>query len=381
MFLKMLFNQARRKWVLTAMIWLAMTALVSLYVYSSNSAAFNNRSMQLIMKNMGHNLLILPRAADASQVFTCGDSQMLFPEAATDEMAEHLELKSKYYVAVLQQRISEGAQDVLLTGIRPVAREDESREKGNLLRPVEPGTTRLGADAARVLGANAGDTVSVNDRTFTVTEVLAPEGTLDDFRVYVNLRDAQDMFGQPGQINAIWSFLCMEGMSLPDITAAQDTLMEKLFPDYITLTAMNIAHARDIARRSTSGYLNNFVRLVAVITMLIIAITGIQEVTERRGELGVMLAMGSGYPYIAALYASKVIILAALASVAGFFIGSYLSRDLMGGLLVVNTRPVGFIWSQFPGLAVKTCLVAALAALVPVVKMLLMDPNAILSEE
>jgi hypothetical protein len=333
------------------------------------------------MKNMGHNLLILPREADASRVHTCAPGQMLFPEAVTEQMAQHLDLKSKYYVAVLQERIDHDTGDLLLTGVRPVARADETREKGNLIKSVEPGSARLGHEAARLLDATGVGTVSVLDRTFQVERVLEKQGTLHDYRVYVNLEEAQQMLGRPDKINAIWSFMCMFGMTLPQIREAQDRVMAEHFPDYTTITVVNIAHARDVARRTTSGYLRNFVALVAVITLLVIGVTGVQEVAERRQELGVMLAMGSGYTYIAALYICKILLLAVLASLVGFLVGSWLSADLLGGLLVVNTRQVGILWGQFPAVLGRTCLVAGLATLAPVAKMLTMDPNSILAEE
>jgi len=49
----------------------AMTSLVTLYVYLRNTNQFANRSMQLIMKNMGHNMLILPEEADPYDVYLC----------------------------------------------------------------------------------------------------------------------------------------------------------------------------------------------------------------------------------------------------------------------------------------------------------------------
>ena len=101
MFLRMLVNQARHKWPVTLLLWAAMTALVSLYVYLGNSARFSNRSMQLIMKSMGHNLLILPAKADPLEAYLCGDGQTLFDDGVTPRMAHHTELASKYYVLSL----------------------------------------------------------------------------------------------------------------------------------------------------------------------------------------------------------------------------------------------------------------------------------------
>jgi len=48
-----------------------MTSLVTLYVYLRNTNQFANRSMQLIMKNMGHNMLILPEEANPYDVYLC----------------------------------------------------------------------------------------------------------------------------------------------------------------------------------------------------------------------------------------------------------------------------------------------------------------------
>ena len=74
MFLKIVTTQIRHKWSVALLIFLAMTALVTLYVYARNTAAFSNRSMQLVMKNMGHNLLILPKDADTwRRLLRCTD--------------------------------------------------------------------------------------------------------------------------------------------------------------------------------------------------------------------------------------------------------------------------------------------------------------------
>ena len=104
MFLRILANQARHKWGIALLILLAMTSLVTLYVYSNNTTRFANRSMQLVMKNMGHNLLILPEKADPRSVYLCSDDQVLLPDEATRRMAAARGLSSRYYVSVLQAR-------------------------------------------------------------------------------------------------------------------------------------------------------------------------------------------------------------------------------------------------------------------------------------
>ena len=46
MFLRIVTSQIRYKWGIALLILLAMTSLVSLYVYSKNTTSFTNRSMR-----------------------------------------------------------------------------------------------------------------------------------------------------------------------------------------------------------------------------------------------------------------------------------------------------------------------------------------------
>jgi len=381
MFLRMLVNQARHKWPVTLLLWAAMTALVSLYVYLGNSARFSNRSMQLIMKNMGHNLLILPAKADPLEAYLCGDGQTLFDDGVTPRMAHHTELASKYYVSVLQKRIKVGDRTLLLTGITPVHRPDETPEKAHMVKAIPTGHVRLGSTASRILGASPGQPVRILSRTFRVADVLPTLGTLDDYRVYVPLADCQELLGKPGKINLILAFMCMHGGSLPKVMAHLKETMHRLFPDFKVVARMRIARGRDLARRTTSGYLRYLLILVSCITVVVIAVTGLQEVAERRREAGILLAMGASYAYIIGLYIVKLIGLALVAAVAGFFIGSHLSVWLLTPVLVTHTRPVVILWAQLPSCVGLTCLVALLAATVPMAKLVRMDPNAILMEE
>jgi len=382
MFLKIIVNQARQKWVVTVLLLLAMMALVSLYVYIRNSARFSNRSMQIIMKNMGHNVLILPVGADPGQAYLCGRRQVLFSDTVTGEMARELGLASKYYVSMLQERDDINGKTVVLTGIEPVSRGDETREKRNLVVAIKPGHARLGAAAAEALNAGAGETISIMNRSFHVDQVLWSQGTIDDSRVYITLAQSQEMLEKPGKINAILAFLCLSyGPSLERTCAHQDKVMARCFPDFRTITKTNLAQGRYLARMTTTRYLYYLLGIVLAVTVALIVVAGVQEVSERIREVGILLAMGAGYSYIVSLYIVKLFALALLASTAGFFIGSGLSKLLLVDVLTSNTRPIGILWNQMPSTVGLTCAVAIAAEVIPMIKLVRMDPNAILVEE
>jgi putative ABC transport system permease protein len=330
---------------------------------------------------MGHNLVIIPAEADPLDTYLCADDQVLFDEAVTARMAERLDVPSRYYASVLQRRIQVGERTLLLTGMMPVHRPDETLEKAHLVTEIPSGHARLGCEAARVLRVSAGEGTRILSRAFRVAEVLPSLGTLDDYRVYVPLAECQALLGKPGQINLVLAFLCLHGGTLPKVMRLQREVVGELFPELRIITRMSIARGRDLARRTTSQYLQYLLVLVSCTTVVVIAVTGLQEVSERRREVGILLAMGANYTYIVGLYVVKLLVLALLAAAAGFFVGSHLSRWLLTPVLVAHTRPIAMLWGQLPSCVGLTCVVALLAATVPMAKLVRMDPNAILMEE
>jgi ABC-type antimicrobial peptide transport system permease subunit len=91
--------------------------------------------------------------------------------------------------------------------------------------------------------------------------------------------------------------------------------------------------------------------------------------------------MGVSQTYVVGLYLAKTLVLALTASAAGFLLGSLLAVHFTSPILVVNTQPVTFLWQQLPTVAGLTCAVAAAAEIVPVAKLLSLDPSTILAEQ
>jgi predicted lysophospholipase L1 biosynthesis ABC-type transport system permease subunit len=363
------------------LVFLAMTALVGLYVYCNNTASFANRSMQLVMKNMGHNLLLLPHSADLQSVCLCTEDQVTFPEQTTLQLAEQRRLASKYYVSVLQGWVTVEGRRLLLTGIEPVARADESREKGNMVLPLATGQARLGAEAAGQLGKQRGDVIEIGGHRFDVTEVLPPKATVDDCRVYVPLDQGQALLGKEGHIHFILAFLCLHAGSLDQTLQKQQQMLADVCPDLRQISRMDIAQGRYLARLTTQKMLYYLLAIVAVTTVVVVAVTGLQEVHERRHETGIMIAMGVSQAYVVSLYLAKTLLLALAASVVGFLLGSWLAVRLTEPFLVVHTAQVAVLWEHLPTAMGLTGAVALLAESLPMVKLLSLDPNNILSEQ
>jgi ABC-type lipoprotein release transport system permease subunit len=262
-----------------------------------------------------------------------------------------------------------------------VYRADETAEKDHLVQPVPAGAARLGSEAARLLAAAPGQRIEVLGGRFDVADLVEPLGSIDDYRIYVPLVEGQRLMNRPGQINLILAFLCLEGTSLRGVSAVQEQQFAKLFPEFQVVTKTPIARGRYLARATTEQYLSRFLLLVLAVVVAVIAVTGLQEMSERQREVGILLAMGANYAYLIALYLAKLLAIAVAASVTGFVVGSLLSQRLLAHVLVVHTRQISIVWRELPEVVGLTCLVTMVAAVLPMIRLVRTDPNAILAKE
>ena len=382
MFARIIYKQFKRKWMINTLLFLTMVALVSLYTFILNTNSFSSRSMKLIMKNMGLNQFIIPASEAATKVYLCADDQEEFSEGIVDALATHTDLLSKYYLAVLQKKVKLDGQTFFMTGIRPVKRSDETKEKKHPIKPVDMGTVRIGFALSDALGLASGDKIDLHGESFAVARVVPNKGTMQDYRIFMNLRDTQRLLGKAGLINVIRSFECLHvGGSLDEIHKFQKKKLAELLPGYKQVNVDNIAKGRYHARIMTDKYQYYLLGIVAIITILVFIITGFQEVVERKYETGVLIAQGADYSYIIGLYLCKTFALSVVAAVAGFIIGGSASVLLTTPFLTTNTATVAIIWSNLPSTIFLICSVAMFAEFIPMVKLVRMDPCVILMEE
>ncbi|MBL8024790.1 MAG: FtsX-like permease family protein [Fibrobacteres bacterium] len=350
-------------------------------MYISNTSRYTNRSMQLIVKRLGHNLIILPDSTNPLDLYWCTDKQTTASEEVTAFLAGHGKLASRYFVGVLQSRIELKGKSYLLTGIEPVQRADESAEKGNMIRPVPEGTVRLGCMAAQQLGCSKGTTLLLKGTPYTVESVAKEMGDMDDYRVYLPLKTVQALTGQQGRIHYILAFLCQHSNDVDKSIERERLFLKQLVPEMTMVAKSNLIQGRALARQTTDKTLYYLLGLILVVTLMIIVISGSQEIAERRKETGILASMGAGYGYILSLYLIKIGILSLLASFSGFLLGSALAVHWTSGFLVTETAAVSFQWADFPLIAAVTLVTALVAESVPLLGLLRSAPSDILMEE
>ena len=130
---------------------LAVTAGVALCVALVITQEASYRETKRIMRDMGFNVRIIPKATDMGEFYLKGFSEHTFSEDAIHRMANQKEISYNHLVATLQQQTQLGDMTVVVVGLSGEL-FPPGRKKPLMTHPVDLGTVHIGYQVAQRLG-------------------------------------------------------------------------------------------------------------------------------------------------------------------------------------------------------------------------------------
>ena len=204
----------------------------------------------------------------------------------------------------------------------------------------------VGENLAGRLGTKAGNTIDISGRRFHVTGILSAGGT-EDNEIVTPLSLAQEILGKPGAVKRVYvsaltkpedAFARRDPKSLSG--AVYDRWYCTPYPQAIALQlteAMSHSHAEQIRQVSQNegAVLTRIEGLIFLITLaalfasaLAVSAAMATAIFERRGEVGLMKALGAGKFAVAAVFFAEAALLALIGGVIGFGVGSLLAHQI-----------------------------------------------------
>lgn len=357
-----------------------IAAAVALYVGFTTLGGGVDRETARIMRDMGFNLRIIPKAADEGEFWSRGYSESTMPEEYVSRFATQEGLSYARVMATLQQRVVIDGHELVLTGIAPeVSPPDQGKKSMSFV--VDPGTLYLGYHAARLLDAKTGGTVSVLGRDYEVARVLSEAGSDDDIRVYGALVDVQAALNLPGQINEIQAMDCLcrdpEIETIDILRAELDTLM----PEAKMIQLAGIHQAREKQRLMIEEYLALAMPFAMVICAAWVAALAMLNARDRRPEIGLWRALGYGPSHIAGLLLGKFALLGVFGAAIGFAAGTsvalYAGPDIFEITSKALTPDYGMLFTALIGAPIF----ATASALIPAMFAATQDPADVLRDD
>jgi len=352
-----------------------------------------------ITVGMGFNLLILPKDQNLSDLYADDYASKYMPEDYAERLAKANLATINHLMPSLQQKLKwpERERTVILIGVRGEVLVQAPGQRP-LLEAVPPGSLVAGYELHRSLKLAAGQKVKLLGREFTVTKLQSERGTKDDISLWINLREAQELLDKKGLINAM---LALECHCAAERLAAIRAEVGRILPDTQVIEfatqAIARAEARNRAqaealettahekenraklRQEREAFAAVLVPLVMLASALWIAFLAFLNVRERRGEIGILRALGVRSGQILAIFLGKAVLVGLLGAALGYGAGALAGWRLqeVPAVLalqdVLNTALLLQVLCAAPA-------VAALASWLPALWAAQQDPAEILRE-
>lgn len=406
---KLLLAEIRFRKLNFAMSLLAVTIAVTLFVagpvlidgygrQTRDEMARLEDQTRVLMRDMGFNLLIVPKETDMSDFWAEDFAAETMPQEYVDRLANDPRLTLvNHLVATLQKRVEWNGRKVLLQGYLPevpqphrsltaFAQKYRAKKQSTMGPEISPGTVWLGYELGR--NYKAGDAVEVLGRQFIVAQVQPEKGSKDDIAIMMHLSDAQEVLQLPGRINQILALECQcAGKALSEIRRQlQEVLPEAQVTEYqsIALARAEQRNAVGASRQKVQQLLETLASVITPIVVLAsvlwVGLLALANVRERRTEIGLLRALGKGSATIAALFLGKAMVLGLIGGALGFALGTMLARWLGVQALELGTDYLAFRYDVLLAALVGAPLLAAVASYLPTTAALSQDPAVVLQD-
>jgi hypothetical protein len=312
----------------------------------------------------------------------------------------------QHVLPIVQQRVDwpEQKRRIILIGTRGEVPGAGARgPKEAMLLAVPPGKAVVGFELARDLKLKPGDSLRLMGRDFTIQKCRPESGSAEDATIWVDLKAGQELLGMEGQINAIEALQCLcKDLTLPQFKVKVSGLLNDdvkvvLRENQVTLrakarnrvaeehaTAMAAARAdRDSLRRSREGLAALIVPLVLLGSAVWIGFLTLSNVRERRGEIGILRAIGVGSRRIFSVFLVRALLTGLLGAVAGYALALAASVVAAGSAATLHVGRPAWLFSPMllASVVLAAPVLAAVASWAPASLAARQDPAVILSKE
>lgn len=374
-------------------IVLGVTALVAIRTVTY----FSELAVAREMDALGANVLILPKGVGVQDYYAAD----LHGETLPEEYVQRIALSKLQGVDNLSPKLcvpaTLGGRPVTLTGILPKSEfqakaswggagifarpigcgaqtglpdstpaDPKTLARKRVIETLGEGEALVGADVANRHGLKEGDAVELLGGKFTVLAVLPPTGSVDDARVFAHLHTVQELAGKGEVVNVIEVVGCCK-----QIAAGLVDGLNRLLPEARVVTITQVVQTQQNVNQLMERLSLVFLAVLLAVGGAAMASTLYANVSERRKEIGTLMALGAAPGLVLRLIVGKAVLLGLAGGLGGFLVGSATALWLGPQLAGVAVRPL----PSLAGLAVTIALaVTLLASLFPAWRAARLDP-------
>ena len=330
------------------------------------------------LEKYGANILIVPKTENLTLTYgglSLGGVSFEMEEIREAELARVESIKNARNVAALGPLVlgvvNVGSRKVLLAGVDFGASE--------ILKPwwniqgavPDNNGLILGAEAARVLDLNTGDTVSIKNRELLVSGILQPTGSQDDQLVFAQIGTAQNIFNKNGRVSMAEVAALCKDCPIEEMVRQ----ISEAIPGGKVMAIQQVVKSRMETLQQFKRFSYGISGVILLIGSMVVLVTMMGSVRERTDEIGIFRAIGFRRQHIMKIVFLEAGIVSGLAGVLGYFIGWGASKVAIIFFNDSHSGAVPFNLELAGGALCIALLVGLLASAYPALIASRLDPN------
>jgi len=330
------------------------------------------------LEKYGANILIVPRTDNLALTYgglSLGGVSFEMQEIRQADLAGIRSIKNSGNIAAMGPMVLGGIQvkgnRVLLAGV-------DFKAAGILkpwwkVRGKVPGKqdVLLGSDTARILGLDAGGTITINNRELNVSGVLEPTGSQDDQLVFSHLETVQALLNKKGRVSMVEVAALCNACPIDEMVKQ----ISEVLPMAKVMAIQQVVKGRMETLAQFKKFSYGISAVVIFIGGLVVLVTLMGSVRERTDEIGIFRAIGFRKGHVMQIIFFEAGIVSLLAGIFGYILG-------IGGTFVglklfseSQTTTVSLNIEMIIGAIVMAMVVGLAASAYPAFMAARLDPN------
>ncbi len=229
----------------------------------------------------------------------------------------------------------------------------------------------LGAEAARALGLETGQGLSVNGRNLVVSGRIELTGSQDDQLAFLTLATAQQLFAKSGKISMVEVAALCKDCPIEDMVRQ----IAAVLPGAKVMAIQQVVKSRMEALAQFQKFSYGISAVVLFIGGLVVLVTMMGSVRERTEEIGIFRAVGFRRSHIMQVVFLEAGIISALAGVFGYGLGWASAAAALALSGDGHSGPVAFAPALALGAVVLALVLGLVATVYPAQMASRLDPN------
>ncbi len=372
------FNNLRRRKVKMVFAILGLAIAISTVVTLITVSRAMNAEIATRLDEYGANIVIVPKSDDLS--LTYGGMAVSGISLGAHKLYEKdtegiRSIKNRENIKIIAPKLLNAAaivqRNVLVVGVR-FSEELELKKWWRLTggKPAEKREAIIGSEVREKLQLGLNQSFDIKGERFAVAGILEPTGSQDDGIVFIDLKEAQRIFGKPDELSLIEVAARCYDCPIEEIVRQTS---EKL-PEAKVMAIRQTIESKMEAMHRFEHFSYGISTVVLLVAAFIVATTMTASVNERTREIGVFRAIGYRQKHVMKVILTESFLTSLAAGLTGYFVGLGVSK-IVTPLLTMNGSDGSMMDSTLFGFSLAIAVFIGLASSIyPAFKAARLDP-------